>query len=199
MVEGTGEREGAHRGVGGGGNWGKRRCTSRCWWWRELGKEKVHIEVLVVEGTRKEKAPTTNTSMCTFSLRSSLHHQHLDVHLLFPQFPPPPTPRCAPSLYAVPSTANTSMCTFSLRSSLHHQHLDVHLLFASSLHHQHLDVHLLFAQLPPPPTPRCAPSLSPVPSTTNTSMCTFYFPSSLHHQHLDVHHLFPQLPPPPTP
>ena len=51
VVEGTAQREGAHRGVGGGGNWGKRRCTSRCWWWRELRKEKVHIEVLVVEGT----------------------------------------------------------------------------------------------------------------------------------------------------
>ena len=49
------QREGAHRGVGGGGNCAKRRCTSRCCWWRELGKEKVHIEVLVVEGTRKEK------------------------------------------------------------------------------------------------------------------------------------------------
>ena len=51
VVEGTGQREGGHRGVGGGGNWAKRRCTSRCWWWTELRKEKVHTDVLVVVGT----------------------------------------------------------------------------------------------------------------------------------------------------
>ena len=51
VVVGTWEREGAHRGVGGGWNCANRRCTPMCWCWRELRKEKVHIEVSVVEGT----------------------------------------------------------------------------------------------------------------------------------------------------